>query len=798
MTSAFSTKNSKSTASSRRGSNSLVRVSSRRSHFVATAVAIGLISFATVEPALAQVVSFDSGPVFGPMDALAPKTPSRVKKSDSATRVSARTRNDAEAIVAMAPLSVRDFAAKTSGLAVRGGSTLIATPTEVPAVVPVASAEVLPRAEAKAIAPSNDAPITVRVEKPVANGRAVVKEAVVRVHASPEKALADRAPEKISPETVAKDEVARTLRIFRRDGVLAFAPETLIFSSIGQKVSVVFDGQAASMTDQSNGLSIFVRDVGVAEWKASVRSLTAKRAGRTELYVVSAERMHIVPLTVAGTDALAGFDLAVPKALVSLDGLVQATAHPTAIYPESVAAVSALAGSSSAQAPALSLQDSIADVSRAAALIQQQQPRFSRRAESVNYTNLVLQIIDERSRPEAGAVFPVSGARVRIAGTEFEGFSDAAGHVAIRDMPRKSRYLVAIDDPSGRVRPSVVEVASSDQSDSGVIRVRTMREFTFDATTRVAGIVQRSEKASVCGRIVVNERERAPIIDVRVSVDVGSDGVAYNNRFGFIDPSARATGPDGRFCAFNIEAGPAVFAFYDGDRLVGSAVVSLFAGQHREDDFAVAENHFVRARLAVVPAPHEQLSSNKAESMRYTAVDAIDLLPLGSDRPMVALDNGILGTDGSHVIGYRGRMLAVARAAEFEQAVYDFSVDRPRDGQIVPLLPRGFIEDMAHFAQIEFDSSLGAVVVEHGDLNGQGGESVNLRLVNSAGFDVGDGWYYSDAPVTKAIFFNVPPGTWSLVVETKNRYWLAAEVVTVFSETVSFVQTGSRIRYSGE
>jgi hypothetical protein len=70
-----------------------------------------------------------------------------------------------------------------------------------------------------------------------------------------------------------------------------------------------------------------------------------------------------------------------------------------------------------------------------------------------------------------------------------------------------------------------------------------------------------------------------------------------------------------------------------------------------------------------------------------------------------------------------------------------------------------------------------------------------MRLVDAEGRDVGEGRYFSDQPVTKALFFNVPAGAYQVLVETKDGFWLAADTTVVYNETVSFLRMGGQVQY---
>jgi hypothetical protein len=87
-------------------------------------------------------------------------------------------------------------------------------------------------------------------------------------------------------------------------------------------------------------------------------------------------------------------------------------------------------------------------------------------------------------------------------------------------------------------------------------------------------------------------------------------------------------------------------------------------------------------------------------------------------------------------------------------------------------------------------------VIEHGALSGQNGGRVNVRVIDQFDRVVEGGWIFQEYPTTKAIFFNLPSGRYSLVIETEDGYWLAVDTALVYDETVSFIRTGSPIEAS--
>jgi hypothetical protein len=167
----------------------------------------------------------------------------------------------------------------------------------------------------------------------------------------------------------------------------------------------------------------------------------------------------------------------------------------------------------------------------------------------------------------------------------------------------------------------------------------------------------------------------------------------------------------------------------------------------------------------------------------------VDLFPIGRGEPMTYTEAGHLEVvDGT--TSYLGRSFALVQSGEFENALYELGPDRIDRSRVSIMHPRGFLEDMALYAQISLNPQLGSVVFEHAAfLNETLG--VDVMLTDSFGNEVGDGWYYADVPRTKAIFFNLAPGTYNITVKSKSGEWVANDVVHVFNETITMVNTGS-------
>jgi hypothetical protein len=570
-----------------------------------------------------------------------------------------------------------------------------------------------------------------------------------------------------------------TLAITATEAGLEFQPNRLTFGRAGMTASVAVSGPKAA------GVSMFVRDQSFVSYDASRQELKALRKGVTELYAVVNGQMAILPVTVA--EAAGGaWDLQVPEALVSLEGVLRGPTS-SAIY-RGEAGGTAAEGNAEGPSLAQSVADTVASVQEAAA----EERRFATGTDNVDYKSLSLQVVDERSSPAAGKLYPVGGARVSVVGTEFSAQTDATGHLTVRDVPSRSRFLLSVDDARGSVRPVVAEVTSGATGDDGVRRVRVMRAFSFDAYAEHAGVAQHAAYGSLCAHFTDAQADGAPANGITVELDVESDGPYYFNQYGFLDATLHATGPDGRACFFNVPPGPVALHVYEGEAWMATLPVATYPGRHAEEDFVLGGERKLTSRLAAMASAHEQLSNDLRLANSYRTVDMVDLIPLGMRDPMMQTGPGLVETSDA-VLPVNGRVWALAQAAEFESVVYSYVAGAT--GNVTPLIPRGFIEDLSVYAQVSYDPALGSVVVEYGGGERAGTDALVLRLLDHDGQDVGDGWYYGDRPLTKAIFFNVPAGHYAVLAETRDGYWLGADTAMVYNETVSYVRLGGGIRY---
>ena len=565
---------------------------------------------------------------------------------------------------------------------------------------------------------------------------------------------------------------ALLLKIEREGQGFHISPRSLVFPRTGRVAKIEWSQDASD-------LSLFVRDQAIVSLDQSKGQLTAHKRGVTELYAVSQGKMFIIPITVE--DGGSQWDLKVPDALLSLEGLFKGDALGTASSASFKASESSLPSSS------LSLRDSIAQTEKTLADDAQASREITLDRSAVLYGTLSLQVTDDRSSPADGKIYPAPNIDVRLIGTELKARTDATGHVTIRDVPLGSHFQVRLDDPNAALRPSLVEV----EAQAGVARVRMLRSFVFEALQNIIQSAQNTNLGSYCGSVVASEPKGTPQQGIQISIDAPHEGPFYFNRYGFPDRAQAATGPDGRFCFLNVATGPAALSVTYPNKYVETFTVPIYSGRHVDEDLVLGHDKTLRTRLVAMPSAHEQLSGAQSDGVRYSPIDMADLIPLGSDDPMMQIASGVVQTQDEIPI-VSGKVRAMARAAEFEPVLYQYKEGARQP--VTPLIPRGFVEDLALYAQVAHDPEQGSVLVEFGHPKGLD-DSVNMRLLDQYGRDVGDGWYFSDQPMTKAMFFNVNPGIYTILAETKDRYWLAADSVYVYNETVSYLNLGSELRY---
>lgn len=515
----------------------------------------------------------------------------------------------------------------------------------------------------------------------------------------------DLSPALIDGEDAPAPQVKNIELIPRSEGLLSVEGGKIEYRSAGISRSI----ELAKNVDVVEW-SIFVREPSIAMWNGDRKTLTSKKAGSTEIFVVSPGRISIIPVVVGSPSKKAEAAVAknnlptiqVAPGLATLDGLDRAAA-PAAL-------TASFAQAQTQNAPAdFTIGEGVTQLGSdglAAA------GHVVRAKAKVSFDSIRLKLIDERSIV-GGQNFPVSGVRVKVAGTEFSEVTDARGEVDIKDVPTGSRLLVEITDDRGYLMPQVTEIAADRDGIGRAISqpVRTRRFSSLDLIARSGGVVQDMRKSSLCGTVQQGIAAKA---DVTVALDVYAHGPFYFNNLGLVDLRRSATGSNGLFCFFNVEPGPVTVSLSRGNEKSHlSGLIGLIPGRHSEELIDLAEAKHVTTTITAVPGANEQLGSDVGRSNRRDMIEQADLFAVGSGHLMVSVDQGLFTTP-ARVLPIKGRVWTVSSTQDFETVVQPIAARSPASRQVATLVPNGFISDMAVFANTTHDLNLGAVFVEHG------------------------------------------------------------------------------------
>lgn len=437
--------------------------------------------------------------------------------------------------------------------------------------------------------------------------------------------------------------------------------------------------------------------------------------------------------------------------------------------------------------------------------------RYRRFHSELTYGRIDLRFMDERSEPWKGLVYPLGDLKVTLVGSELTDLTSPAGRVGFADLPMGgSRFLMRYEDPLDRVVPGVVVIDSHDLArlaaagDDAGLGILVLRKEIRDAYFAQAGVDEVVGRGVVCASVL--DRKGAPAEGVSVRLDAASQDAftrtIYINRFGFADRSLGGTSEGGRLCMLNVVPGPLGVNLYRQGTWVSQTVGLAVADHHVDTSLFLGESLATTVRLASMPPAQEVLHGHHPQYVdRMVAVDHVEVIPLNYTHPMGSLGSGYVGAMLQEASG-SGRAYGLTAADEFEPAVYALEhVQRDRPDVALPvvtLLPRGFVEEMSWAAQMARVIGLGTVVAHHGWWTNQGDadRAVHVALYSAQGAWVGQAWTGEANPMKNlSIVFNVPPGVYSAVVRTMDGFWVASDVVPVFSDTTTVFESGSPLLY---
>lgn len=597
-------------------------------------------------------------------------------------------------------------------------------------------------------------------EKPVL---ATLKDVVVEAKKTPQPAAVTKG-NLDDLDTPPKENYLLITRLENKS--LLIEPSHINFDTINQSISL-----NTSNADLAKSGFLYVRNKSMLKIDFEKKTITAQKEGDTELYLIDNSHMYIIPVSIARPSSAPR--IKIPDMLTRLDSIVQGNGLNKQTFK-------------AYKKPASPQTSDIERTKKEAldTLKKEESKRFILSPDRTSYSSLSIQVMDDRSLPQNGVVYPAVNIKAHILGTDFKSNTSATGHLLLPDIPNNSHLLLALEDSSGFYANSIVEVSSYPDIDK-TKQVRLIRKGYLDNLANSAGTSQLSYNSSFCANLY--NSEGLLLSDVEVDLDISPNGAFYFNKFGYIDSKATALGPNGKVCFFNIDPGPGLLTI-EG---YGSIPINFYAGAHLEKDLYLNEA-LLSTRIAAMPTAHEQLSDDSATSNNYRSIDMVDLYAFGEEAPFAQEGYGVLKSS-EKLLSYNSKIFAGINAAEFEPTIYSYDTLSKKD-QITPLIPRGFVEDMSVFAQVPIDPTLGTLVVEYGYLNGQGDSPVDINVFDSKNNKLGQGWYYHDGDITKAIFFNLQAGEYSILAETQEGYWLSADTALIYNESVSYKNIGSKIQ----
>lgn len=597
-------------------------------------------------------------------------------------------------------------------------------------------------------------------------------------------------------------------------------PENVIISEIGKKLKVIIDKSAVKNFPQ-----IFVRDANILAWDSLNEEFISKKAGKTEIFFTVQDKLIIVPVIIDGTVDEPSSSLATlysPAELTSLDyfshlgsslGDLSADAiskMPNDLneqsYFENVDLVSNQQEALNQNKPKKeSLPLLTVEMARQQAAQgianEESRSKIVREMTPISYTNIVFQVIEDRSDEEHTKLYPAGGVSVRLIGTEFLATTDAAGMTGSVKVPQHSRLLVAVDDVSGRYQAGISEIVVDGARNGGkpeVARIKVIPKSMHETIMSLLGEVEEVDKSvgSACFDFV-DEKGLAQQ-NIAIKLDIDKIAPVYFNKFGFIDSHLAATGPNGRACIFQVPSGPIALTIEDQQSQTSMTFpVNIFASRHMQQTISLDDSFILKTGLVASSTAAEQLMGGVALN-HYRSLDWAELYTLGSNGGVFlpSEEGKVIANQSLGVIN--GRAFYIAQSPEFESTVYTVDENVSLDGHITPLIPQGFVEDMAIQANSEWfdDPTFGSVIVEHGRMQDQTFETglTIVKLIDHTGLEVGSPYTIGQGVVTKSIFFNVPPGLYTVMVTTDKGIWLTTSTIMVYSETLSYLQTGSPLK----
>lgn len=533
---------------------------------------------------------------------------------------------------------------------------------------------------------------------------------------------------------------------------------------------------------ESTTPNIFSRNKGVISIDTSKNIIYAISDGESELFIQHEKQFAIVPVHVGHKKNLTQSNLSFNNELLN---------HQSSDEKKIQVASS---GSSDTLYQPLKVSDALLSQNKADLTSAPRSP-FVIEDKGLSYKNVKIRIIDERSylSDSSPMIYPVGGVSVGIIGTDFKAVSSNNGQIPSIKVPHESRLMVSVEDPHGIYKPTVQEIVVS-HTDLDSVDIVLMQRQKHDTLVQYSHLSSNPKTGSICASVL--DQDKRPIEGIKVKLEYSDIAPLYFNKYGLPSHSQNSTSSGGRFCFLNIAPGPELFTFFKTKQTpIYSVPVNFFERRHLERSIPLLETSgHILTHLASMPSANQQLVLDQETASLLKPVEWSELVDLGQDEVLETFDYAKLKLPFSTHY-YKSRTYLVSDASEFEQALYPYDFILGQSHQhVTPLIPRGFVQDMAYHFDLSVDDNLGSVMVEHGHLSPEQIKSeITIKLVDHFGRSVGSEISYASYPVQKSLFVNVPPGEYVVMIETSDGYWLDVNTTKVYSQTISYLRTGNRI-----
>ena len=597
------------------------------------------------------------------------------------------------------------------------------------------------------------------------------------------------------------------------------------FSVSPSQISLVDDqaseGIAIEGSFKNEQLRIFVRDSEVAKYNSQTRRVDFLKPGKTEIYFVSTNEMKIAsierqdssanivsvqPLSKKPSSPEAGTSRA---AMVDFGAGIESPANQPNEYAsneedddedEENSSIEVKVQHAAQSGLSVSVEDSAAQIARTLAVDSTNKQSLRIASQELQQAKVTLQIVDERSLPEQGVVYPVVGVAVRLVGADMPLKTDAKGMVTFQSLPLDSHFMVAIEDAGGEYRSSVFDLGASDIASGQVKRLSLSRYDTMGFYAQSVKVVQNASTSSFCLKVVHEEGEVvSPLGGYSLEIDIAAEGPFYFES-GLLRAERKTSGADGRACYFNVDPGPFMLRVWKDGEEIAASPINSFAGRHLNETWDIRSKSKFEALTTANVSVKTHFGSNQQQDLLLSPLAETDVVSLGSEKALNVLQNAAT-VRSENEFAPHGRLFVAAQMDEFETSIqalddrrYAKVGEKVRANQMV-LLPRGFMDDVAAEAGLSRDEQLGSLYLQyihHADFSE---ESVNIMVLDENGRKVGTAQFFSDFPATRAAFIDLNPGKYFVSVESKSGRWLAGDTIIVYSETTTMSHLGAPLVY---